>query len=134
MKAFLLVCFLFSQRLFAQAPNTAELHLKFEGLTPPLRGNIMIKICKADGSIVQKKVHPLSQQKAELKLNLPPGQYAIASFYDENGNQKLDRNLAGFPKEKYGFSNNVRGTFGPPALSEQIFTFKADQTLSIRLQ
>lgn len=112
-----------------------QLHLKFEGLTPPLSGNIMIKISDAEGAVIRQIVHPVSKKKkAVLIINLPKGQYAIASFYDENGNKELDRNFAGLPQEKYGFSNNARGTFGPPPLSEQLFTLAQDQSLSILLE
>ncbi len=50
--------------------------------------------------------------------DLPPGTYAVSSFLDENGNGKLDRNFMGIPKEGYGFSNDARGTAGPPTFSQ----------------
>ena len=34
------------------------------------------------------------------------GTYAIALVHDTNGNQKLDKNFFGIPKEGFGFSNN----------------------------
>ncbi len=43
-----------------------------------------------------------------------PGRYAVALFHDENDNGVLDTNLMGIPVEGYGFTNNARGTFGPP--------------------
>lgn len=46
--------------------------------------------------------------------NLPPGTYALAVYFDANGNGKLDTNMVGMPVEAYGFSNNARGNFGPP--------------------
>lgn len=39
--------------------------------------------------------------------NIPAGTYAVAVFLDENENGKMDTNLFGAPKEKYGFSNNI---------------------------
>lgn len=41
---------------------------------------------------------------------VPPGEYAVAAYHDENGNDKLDKNLLGIPTENYGFSNDTRGT------------------------
>lgn len=38
-------------------------------------------------------------------LTLPTGQYVISIFQDSNGNGKLDTNLIGIPKEKFGFTN-----------------------------
>ncbi len=46
--------------------------------------------------------------------NIPFGEYAIKCYHDGNGNNKLDKNLLGIPKEKYGFSNNANGSFGIP--------------------
>lgn len=53
--------------------------------------------------------------------NLPAGRYAVGVFLDENGNKILDKNLVGWPKEAYGFSNNAQGIFGPPAFYEADF-------------
>jgi uncharacterized protein (DUF2141 family) len=38
-------------------------------------------------------------------LNLPAGQYVFSIYQDSNGNGKLDSNLIGIPKEKFGFTN-----------------------------
>ncbi len=46
--------------------------------------------------------------------DLPPGKYAVAAYVDSNRNGKQDKNFLGVPKEIYGFSNDVRGMFGPP--------------------
>ena len=46
--------------------------------------------------------------------DLAPGVYAVAVYHDLNGNGELDRSALGPPDEPYGFSNDVRGTFGPP--------------------
>jgi len=42
---------------------------------------------------------------ASKDLNLPIGQYVFSIYQDSNGNGKLDANLFGIPKEKFGFSN-----------------------------
>ena len=46
--------------------------------------------------------------------DLPPGQYAVNAFHDENGNGELDTNLVGIPSEGYGFANDADASFGPP--------------------
>jgi uncharacterized protein (DUF2141 family) len=38
-------------------------------------------------------------------LSLPAGQYVFSIYQDSNGNGKLDTNLIGIPREKFGFSN-----------------------------
>ena len=68
------------------------------------------------------------------KDNLKPGTYAVTMYHDSNGNGELDTNFLRIPKERYGFSNNARGTFGPPDYGECLFEVKGDTTISIRLK
>jgi len=49
--------------------------------------------------------------------NLAENDYAIAVFHDENGNNKLDKNFFGVPKEPYGFSGNSTSLM-PPSFNE----------------
>ena len=53
--------------------------------------------------------------------DVPPGKYALSIYHDENANEKLDKNLIGLPTEGYGFSNDARGTFGPPKFKAATF-------------
>ncbi|HET6520485.1 MAG TPA: DUF2141 domain-containing protein [Geminicoccaceae bacterium] len=47
--------------------------------------------------------------------DVPPGDYAVVAYHDENGNRELDRNILGLPIEGLGFSNDQRpSAFGPP--------------------
>ncbi len=66
--------------------------------------------------------------------NIPEGVYAIAIYHDENSNKKLDSNFLHIPKEGYGFSNNVFGTFGPPKFEKAKFEVKKDIQLEIRMK
>ena len=60
--------------------------------------------------------------------------YVINVFQDMNGNEKLDRNFVGFPKEPFGFSNNVSALFGPPSYKELEFSFSKNlQKIKIKL-
>lgn len=54
--------------------------------------------------------------------NLPEGTYGAAIFLDENRNGKLDRNLVGWFKEPFGFSERARARFGPPKWEDARFT------------
>jgi len=62
--------------------------------------------------------------------NLSPGKYTFKYFHDENSNEKIDVNWLGIPKEGYGFSNNAKGTFGPPSHEKMIFELTADTTIN----
>jgi len=59
--------------------------------------------------------HPFTGDKTTLELQLPPGRYAVAVLHDENSNHKLDRNLIGWPKEGFGFSNNPKVNLSAPS-------------------
>lgn len=54
--------------------------------------------------------------------NVAPGRYAIKAFHDDDGDNELDRDLFGAPSEDYGFSNDARGTFGPPDFADAAVT------------
>lgn len=67
--------------------------------------------------------------------NIPAGNYAIAVFLDEDDDYKLDRNLIGIPKEKYGFSNNVLPSLRPATFKESSFMLgNEEKMLSIKLK
>ena len=54
-------------------------------------------------------------------IALPPGEYAVSLFYDENANGKLDSNFIGIPKEPVALSNNAKPKFGPPKYKDAVF-------------
>ena len=67
--------------------------------------------------------------------NVPYGEYAVAVFEDQNRDGKLNRDLFGIPKEPYGFSNNVRGSFGPPSWKDaRVAVTTETKALEIKLK
>ncbi len=68
--------------------------------------------------------------------NLTSGSYAVASFHDQNGDGKLNRNSAGMPTEGYGFSNNPTSSrSGPPKYGETVFLVVGpNTTIKIRMR
>lgn len=66
---------------------------------------------------VQTKSVIISGSKVIVEFGLPPGEYAVSTYQDINGNGKLDRYFIGKPKEPFGFSNNVK-PFGPPSYKD----------------
>ena len=66
--------------------------------------------------------------------DIPFGEYTVICYHDENGNEKMDRNFLGIPKEKYGFSNNAKGKLGPPDYEDAKFIFNAEiKNIEIRI-
>jgi len=64
---------------------------------------------------------------------LPEGEYALAIFHDENGNNELDTNWLGIPKESIGFSRGRMKTFGPPSFRECALHIDADSEIRVTL-
>lgn len=58
---------------------------------------------------------------AEWAVRVPYGTYALGVVHDRDDNGKLNTNLLGMPRERYGFSNDARGTFGPPSFDDASF-------------
>ena len=76
------------------------------------------------GDVTMGVAGAVSSGKAELEIsNLEPGTYGIALFHDLNGNEELDRNILGAPKEPFGFSNNPAVKFSAPDFDEFKFEF-----------
>jgi len=103
-------------------------------------GNINIAVYnKADGFLKFENVFlsdstKASQGKTELLIqSLPNGEYALAVFHDENGNDELDTNWLGIPREPIGFSKGHMKTFGPPSFKECSFTIASDKAIKISL-
>lgn len=89
-----------------------------------------------DKAIYREKIAVNNQKEVSVVFrDIPKGKYAIAVFLDENDNYKLDKNLFGIPKEKYGFSNNILPTMRPATFDESAFELKSqDIALTIILK
>ncbi|WP_247236897.1 DUF2141 domain-containing protein [Telluribacter sp. SYSU D00476] len=79
----------------------------------------------------------VSIEKPEVQrvdFELAPGQYAVAVYHDVNSNDKLDKNLVGYPSEPFGFSNNYRPVVSAPKFKDCSFEVgTATKQISIRL-
>jgi uncharacterized protein (DUF2141 family) len=57
--------------------------------------------------------------------DLPAGDYAVALSHDLNGNQVVDTNWLGMPKEAWGVSRNARPALRAPRFNEASVTVPA---------
>jgi len=69
---------------------------------------------------------PLDGRATYIITNVPPAEYAMLIFYDENGNALLDKNFIGIPREPLGFSNEYQPK-GPPSYARAAFTLSEDE-------
>lgn len=91
---------------------------------------------KSDKAILQKIVEVEGKEVVEVTFeNVPPGTYAVAIFLDKNDNGKIDTNMFGIPKEKYGFSNNKYPLTRAATFEESAFWVgENEQKISIKLK
>ena len=79
----------------------------------------------------------ITNKTSEISFtNFPDGQYAIFIFHDVNGNNKMDKNFLGIPKEGYGASGNKLPFAAAPRFKDNAFTISGgvSKTLVIRLR
>lgn len=81
---------------------------------------------KATGATIENGVSTV------IFENIPAGEYAIICYHDANGNNQMDFEANGMPKEAYGTSNNSM-SFGPPQFDNSKFEVNSeDITLEIK--
>ena len=88
-------------------------------------GQVLLALMDENKNIIKQIVAKIKEKKCTIEIqNLQPGKYAFKYFHDENKNRKLDTKIFVIPKEKYGFSNDAKGKFGPPPFKDMIFELK----------
>ncbi len=105
-----------------------------------LKGNILVAVYNNEegyksSKAFQSKKAKVTGSKITTTFRLPANtNYAIALFQDINKNNSLDtRGSMKIPTEPFGFSNNKKGTFGPPGFDKIMFTITTDTTIAIHL-
>jgi uncharacterized protein (DUF2141 family) len=86
----------------------------------------------SQGALAPAKERSATGQVRIVLKGLAPGQYAATAFHDLDSNGKLNANFMGLPTEPYGFSNDARGNFGPPAFKDAAITL-GEQDLTIEI-
>ncbi len=130
--------FLFILLFSLSATSSVAQHtltIEFKGIQER-EGKVMLALRDANGNDIEKVIVdiPANGKITYTFEGLEAGTYTAACYHDENENQKLDKNMVGYPTEIFGFSNDARGTFGPPELSDQAFEVSGDTRITITLQ
>ena len=93
-------------------------------------GPLYIRILDENENPVIVGTSTVINYSAEISFDsISPGKYAIQFFHDENENQKMDFNLIGIPKEKFGSSNNVKPVLGPPKFEKMLFNLTENKKI-----
>ena len=115
--------------------DSATLTVEFE-ITKYSKGKIYVALYNSEDSFLKKPIKgtivTVENGKATATFeDVAAGTYAISSFYDKNGNGKLDTNFLGIPKEPTAMSNNAKGSFGPPKFKDAKFAMNTNTTIQI---
>ena len=134
--------FLFSNLIFSQEETTKfyitelrgdiSLEMEINNLESN-KGPIYIRILDENENPVIVGTSPVINYSSEISFDsIFPGKYAIQFFHDENENQKMDFNLIGIPKEKFGSSNDVKQILGPPKFEKMLFEIYEDKKIVMK--
>jgi uncharacterized protein (DUF2141 family) len=125
----------------AAPASTTTLVVRLPALSPV--GQVQVAVFngsaawRAHKKPVRSATMKVDQAEVEVRFEgMAPGVYGVMAYHDRNGNGRLDTLPVGLPVEPYGFSNNARGSFGPPAWTAASMTLHAGQTAvqTIRLR
>ena len=133
--------FLYLNVIFSQEENSIfyitdlrgdiSLEIKINNLESN-KGPIYIRILDENENPVIIGTSTVINYSAEISFDsISPGKYAIQFFHDENENQKMDFNLIGIPKEKFGSSNNVKPVLGPPKFEKMLINLNDSEKIII---
>lgn len=122
-----------TQQVAWPSKSSTALNIRFLGSRP--EGTIRLAVFARASDFPHQEqatrrvaVEPAGATEPVVLDNLPPGTLAVAAFQDLNGDGVLNKGAYGIPTEPYGFSNDARGTFGPPSFEAASFRFPADGT------
>lgn len=129
---FLAVSFVAPERQSKDAESSGKIRVVITGFETD-EGNAKIALTNSAETFLSRNVvkgvsKAIVGGRSELDFEaLPFGTYAIAVYHDENDNGEMDKNFLGIPTEDYGFSNNARGTFGPPGFDQAKFQLESSE-------
>lgn len=122
----------------SQEKETIELTIEVT-ITKHYKGDILLALYNNEEDYMKKAYKStkvtVKNGKAILKFKeIQKGNYAFSLFHDVNSNEKLDKNFFGIPKEPYAFSNNQKGSFGPPKYKNAMFIVEKDKHLTVSIK
>lgn len=116
-------------------PGKGTLIITFNGMKNS-KGNLKVALANSaqnykdhKNPFIGKTISIINNQAVASIEDIPFGEYAVKVFHDVDDNNKLNTNFLGMPTEDYGFSNDARGTFGPPSWKDAKFSFYKDSLL-----
>lgn len=116
---------------FASSPATAS-DIAVTLQSPPATGTVVLALFSSANAFgdfrdpVRLEAHTLDGRESYVLTDIPPGEYALLAYYDENDNREIDKSFIGIPIEPLGFSNDYQPK-GPPSYARAAFTLAPDE-------
>jgi uncharacterized protein (DUF2141 family) len=136
-KASAVAAIFISQAFMTSGDNT--LTVKITGIQIP-HGTLEVGLYDTSkkfpkvGAQIKKIRKKVTAKSMSFKFTgLENGDYAIATYHDENSDGKCNKNLIGYPTEAYAFSNDFRPFLSSPSFKNCQFWVTENRTLNIKM-
>ena len=91
-----------------------------------MRGHVRVDLCTSqtflgDCAYSAEAAPAPGGQTTVFFPDVPPGEYAIQAYQDENDDHEVNRNRFGIPTEGFGFSHDAAFSLGPPKFKHARF-------------
>ena len=130
---------LFGGFLFLYSSNIVAADITVRIDNPPESGSVALVLFDSANTFgdlrdpFQVVIYELDGRDEYLMEDVEAGEYALMVYFDENGNERIDKNFIGIPKEPLGFSNRYRPK-GPPAYKRAAFTIAEGESRSFDVE
>jgi len=136
-KLTVLIALLLTMSFYAQTEESSKISVKIENIKTN-DGSVLFGLY-TQSTFMKAKPEFMAKSEvvdgvAQITIeNVPKGTYAISCFHDMNGNDQMDFEPSGMPKERYGISNNAVNMYGPPEWEEAKFEV-ADNDIDMNIK
>ncbi len=126
-----------------KAESTATLTVVVDGIRHN-KGQVCLRIFSSERGFPFNNTSEVQSGCTQIKGNsvkkqfsgLKPGKYAVAVVDDQNGDNKLNKDFLGIPKEGFGISKNptVSILTGTPKFNDASFPLSQNTTINIKMK
>ncbi|TRO64150.1 DUF2141 domain-containing protein [Christiangramia sabulilitoris] len=98
------------------------------------KGEVKVAIFNSEKDWLENPYRTLTFDSTEkskvISFDIPYGIYAVSIYQDTNGNDELDTNFLGIPKEPIAFGNNYK-PFGKPDFKSAAIEFRSNYKIPV---
>jgi len=133
-----LFCLLIGRNIYSQTANNVTVTVEITNVT--VNGGIVYLVFFSNAESFRNEQPEFAfglqanNTRLSQEVSLPAGEYVVTAFQDANGNQRLDSNFLGIPRELIGISNyNGRGLPTRNFDRQKIMINNTTRTITINL-